>query len=388
MSELKVNSIKGVGASSSAITVNNTDGTCTVKATNNLSNRRITTNGDMRIAQRGTSSTSSGYATIDRFPVFHANTDEAPTQAQVAVASGTTPYTLGFRKALKITNGNQTSGAGSNDYIWIQNKIEAQDIANSGWNYLSSSSYITLSFWVKSSVAQTFKGYIETIDGTAYQYPFETGSLTADTWTKITKKIPGNSNLTFDDNNEEGFKISIIPMMGTDKTANSVTEDAWSTYSSSARIKDVTTTWYTTNDATFELTGVQLEVSEYASEFEHKSYSDELLRCMRYCQVFGGDVNYSSFGVGVWKTSTSASCVLSLMTQMRAAPTLTVANPTDSFIRSGGTNITTTTVALDISSPKSAMYNANASSGGTNGHGATHLGSANTNTTLTLSSEL
>ena len=54
MSELKVNSIKGVGASTAAITVNNTDGTCTANITNNLSNRRLTINGDMRIAQRGT----------------------------------------------------------------------------------------------------------------------------------------------------------------------------------------------------------------------------------------------------------------------------------------------------------------------------------------------
>ena len=62
------------------------------------------------------------------------------------MASGTTPYTLGFRKALRVTNGNQTSGAGGGDYIWIQTPLEAQDIANSGWNYTSSSSFMTLSF--------------------------------------------------------------------------------------------------------------------------------------------------------------------------------------------------------------------------------------------------
>ena len=78
------------------------------------------------------------------------------TQAQVDVASGTTPYSLGFRKAFKITNGNQTSGANASDYYIFIIDIEAQDIANSGWNYKSSSSFITLSFWVKSSVAQTF----------------------------------------------------------------------------------------------------------------------------------------------------------------------------------------------------------------------------------------
>ena len=59
MSEIKVNSIKGVGASTAAITVNNTDGTCTANITNNLSNRNLIINGAMQVAQRGTSSTSS-----------------------------------------------------------------------------------------------------------------------------------------------------------------------------------------------------------------------------------------------------------------------------------------------------------------------------------------
>ena len=133
MSEIKVNSIKGVGASSAAITVNNTDGTCTANITNNLSNRNLIINGAMQVAQRGTSSTANDYL-IDRFRFSYGGTDEAPTHAQVDVGSGTTPYTLGFRKAFKMTNGNQTSGVGTNDNIHIQIKLEAQDIANSGWN--------------------------------------------------------------------------------------------------------------------------------------------------------------------------------------------------------------------------------------------------------------
>ena len=91
MSEIKVNSIKGVGASTAAITVNNTDGTCTANITNNLSNRNLIINGAMQVAQRGTSSTSDGYHTIDRFQMNFSGTDEAPTQAQVDVSSGTTP---------------------------------------------------------------------------------------------------------------------------------------------------------------------------------------------------------------------------------------------------------------------------------------------------------
>ena len=281
MSEIKVNSIKGVAASTAALTINNTDGTCTANITNNLSNRRLTINGAMTIAQRGTSSTSSGFYTVDRFKITNTGTDESPTQAQVDVASGTTPYTSGFRKALKVTNGNQTGGAGAADFIWIQHIIEAQNIATSGWNYTSSSSNITLSFWIKSSVAQDFKGYLRSRDGTNYEYPFATGSLSADTWTKVTKTIPGNSNITINNDNEAGLEINLFPFLGTDRTDSGVTENAWATYNSAGRTKDNTSTWYTTNDATLEITGVQLQVGSVATDFEHRSFGQELALCQR-----------------------------------------------------------------------------------------------------------
>ena len=320
MSELKVNSIKGVGASTAAITVNNTDGTCTANITNNLSNRRLTINGAMTIAQRGTSSTSQGYQTVDRFGLYSAGQDEALTQAQVDVASGTTPYTSGFRKALKITNGNQTSGAGAADYAFIFYAFEAQDIANSGWNYNSASSFVTFSFWIKSSVAKSFKGYFKTGDGTDYAYAFDTGSLSADTWTKVTKTISGNSNLTFNNDNGSGLELYIWAFIGTDYTASSVTEDAWSTYNSSARTKDDTSTWYTTNDATLEITGLQLEVGSVATDFEHRSFAQELALCQRYCYVWKSSTAYSNMGTGVQTDSSNVDITFTLPQIMRASP--------------------------------------------------------------------
>ncbi len=323
MSTLKVGAIRGVSASSDAITVAN-DGT----ATGNFTNRKgknLIINGAMLVAQRGTSSTTNGYGSVDRIHVGNGGVDENPTHAQVDVASGTTPYTLGFRKALKITNGNQTSGAGAGDYMYMKYAFEAQDIANSGWNYLSSSSFITLSFYVKSSVAQSFKGYFITQDGTAYLYPFETGSLSADTWTKITKTIPGNSNLTFNNDNGSGLELYIWSFLGTDFTASSVTEDAWSTYASAARTKDNTSTWYTTNDATLEITGLQLEVGSVATDFEHRSFADEIIRCERYYRRDAADgVVYYRFAQGQCTSSTGTQYVLKWPTRMRAAPTYAV----------------------------------------------------------------
>ena len=223
MSEIKVNSIKGVSATSAAISINNTDGTCTANITNNLSNKNLIINGAMQVAQRGTSSTANDSFSVDRFENQYSGVDAGPTFAQVDVASGTTPYSLGFRKAYKITNGNQTSGAGAADYVGVEQRIEAQNVVNSGWNYTSPSSFVTLSFWVKSSVAQNFYGYLFTEDGAERLYSFETGSLTADTWTKITKTIPGNSIVQINNDNGFGLQIQLWAFLGTNYTASGST---------------------------------------------------------------------------------------------------------------------------------------------------------------------
>ena len=294
-------------------------------------NKNLIINGAMQVAQRGTSATTNGYSTVDRFKTVHSGIDEGPTYAQVDVSSGTTPYTSGFRKALKITNGNQTSGAGAADFISYAYRIEAQDIANSGWNYVSSSSFVTLSFWIKSSVAQDFKGYIRAHDGTSQAYAFATGSLSADTWTKITKTISGNSNLTFDNNSDVGFELVLGGFWGTDYTNNSVTEDAWAAYASGTRMKDNTSTWYTTNDATLEITGLQLEVGSVATDFEHRSFAQELALCQRYFQRFAtGDG--TNIGIGFYYTSTQLIMVLDYIVQMRTTPTFSMISGTHYYV--------------------------------------------------------
>ena len=321
MSTLRVDAIRHNSATSDAITTA-ADGTCTAKLTSigggGLSHRNIIINGAMTLAQRGSSSTSDGIHTVDRFAKDENGTDESLTQAQVDVASGTTPYTLGFRKAFKLTNGNQTSGAGSADRATAEYKIEAQDIANSGWNYLSTSSYITISYWVKSSVAQNFYNTFGTDDGTSQRYVTETGSLSADTWTKITKTIPGNSNLTFNNDNGEGLEITWECFRGTSQTGTRPL-NAWAAADNNTRTPDQTSTWWTTNDATFEITGVQLEVGDTATTFEHLTFAEELTLCERYYQIIKPTI-------GEAQNTTNIQGVLRANPAMRAPPSASILN--------------------------------------------------------------
>jgi len=302
--------------------------------------KNLIINGAMQVAQRQTSETgvaANGYSTVDRIQLQQNGTDAYPGTAQGTVASGTTPYTNGFRKTFKVTNGNQSS-AGAADELAIRYSIEAQDVANSGWNYTSSSSNVTLSFWVKSSVAQNFYGYLLTLDGTMQRYAFETGSLSADTWTKVTKTIPGNSNITIDNNNGEGFRVEWRLFSGTDFTDSGVSLNTWAAFASGTRTPDYGSAmddWYLTNNATFEITGVQLEIGSVATDFEHLSFADDLRKCQRYYYTAWKGSGNGDFVTG---SDTQTACEIGSYSSsevyfvpifpvlMRDAPTLKQAN--------------------------------------------------------------
>ena len=267
----------GIEASGIGITCANINGT-------QIGGRRnIVINGAMEVAQRGTSSTSNGYHTIDRWNNSY-SADASMTFTQHALTSSDSgPYEEGFRYSNHAANGDTAAG-GTQSLNW-QQPIEAQNISLSGWNYTSPSSFITLSFWAKSSVGQTFNMSVMTTDGTIKNFPFDV-TLAANTWTKVIKTIPGNSGLQIDNDAGEGFRININVFTGTTYTSDSVTNDTWQNWASGSRFRDSDATWFTTNGATFEYTGVQLEVGSQATAFEHRSFGEEMSLCQRYFQKY------------------------------------------------------------------------------------------------------
>ena len=320
MSKLLVDALRHTGASTDGVTLAN-DGTVTAKITNNLSNRNIIVNGACNVAQRGTSSTSSGYNTVDRMNWGLSGHSVTVTQSQHALTSSDTgPWEKGFRNSAHIA----LSGAGTmaaNTTMSCFHKIEAQDIAFSGWDYTSASSYITISFWFKVSTAQTFYLLLFTSDGTAKSIvkAFTPGNTN---WNKFTFKIPGASGVQFDNNAEAGLNIGIVTTYGTDKTGSGNNLDTWGNYNSSERVPDMASTWLVAGASTYEFTGLQLEVGDVATDFEHRSYKDELLRCCRYYQQLGGHAQF----VGRGSSNTEASFTVPLVVPLRACPTVSKTN--------------------------------------------------------------
>jgi hypothetical protein len=237
-----------------------------------LTGRNLIINGAMQVAQRGTSSTTSGIRTVDR------TSNTFGTVAVTQTQDTTVPSGEGFSNSFKNECTTASSDAGA--FFGIEQKVEAQDIRNSGWDYTSASSYITLSFWARSSVAGTYMCGLRTNDGTQYNISSQY-TLVADTWKKVEVSFPGNSNLTI--NNDNGIGLNVFPVLelGSNYTSGS-SFDTWTAHSASTQSPDANILFHDTANATFFVTGVQIEVGEQATPFEHRSYGEELALCQRY----------------------------------------------------------------------------------------------------------
>ena len=259
-----------------------TDGSGALSFTDNLSSgRNLIINGDMRVAQRATSVTgvannaNEGYQSLDRFGLYFAN-----NAGGVCTVSQSTdvPANQGFSNSYKIDVTTADTSIATNQQIYTSTILEAQDIRNSGWNYTDPSSYLTLSFWVKSSKAGTYCITMRDYDAGSWHYVFEY-TLSANTWTKVTHKIPGHASLVFNNDVGHGIDVKWMFVAGTERdnhTGNSWLLDG----TAGATSNQVNFFDSTSND--FYLTGVQLEVGETATAFERRSYGDELRRCQRY----------------------------------------------------------------------------------------------------------
>ena len=335
--------------------------------------RNLILNGAMNIAQRGTSSTSTGYQTVDRFEPGWANlsTGGNITISQQSLSSGS-PYNEGFRKFLRMALPAAGTAAANSYAEAIIHRFEAQHIANSGWDYTSSSSFVTLSFWFRASTNQTFYGLLRSEDGTSRSFSFPFTATGNDAWTKITKTIPGNTSPTIqvDNDNGRGFSLFIIPFYGTNYTTSGHTSNAWQTYSSSNIVPDMADTWLTAGASTFDITGLQLEVGSQATAFEHLSIGEDLILCQRYYQRIGDDT-LIYYGNGNIDGPNQAQVLVNFITDMRTAPSSleTSGTASDYFIRVT-TNATCTSVpTLSNRTTKNALVEFFSTSHGfTSGH--------------------
>ena len=358
----------------------------TASEAGSLTSPNIITNGDMSVAQRGTSSTSTQIQTVDRWGISFGGV--AVTQTQQSLTSGS-PYESGFNNFLRAANTSTSSSTTS--YIQFYQRIEAQHIANSGWNFKSSSSFVTLSFWARSSLQGTYYANVVTNDGTAY-YRSKAFALSADTWTKVTFTIEGNSNLTINDDNGIGFTVNIVPHYATGYTGSNANTTSWYTLVSNDYMPDFAQNWSESSGATFDVTGVQLELGQVATPYKHESFGDNLARCQRYYRQQNALDIYTRYGAGRAYDTQNAEFYDNHPVQMRTRPTLvqtgTAANYAIYHQNAVLTCSGVPTISSGYSTPNMAVIYFSVSSGLTVGQAMTAISNNNTDSFIGYSADL
>ena len=278
-------------------------------------------NGDMRIAQRGTSfsNPTGGLYTLDRWYIRTQNASVVSTITQ----STTAP--TGFINSFYLSIGTGAA-SGSTDRAQLYHGMEGLNVSDFGWGTANAKT-VTLSFWVRSSLTGQFGGAIQNSAGNR-SYPFTYTISSANTWEQKTVTVAGDTTGTWTTDNGLGVQLNFDLGAG---SSFLTTAGSWAAGDYRGATGD--TSIVATTGATWYITGIQLEVGTEATPFENRMYSTELAMCQRYFQqVSGENTGTGGLGVGWYEAATSSVLDLRLMTQMRALPTATVSAASDFII--------------------------------------------------------
>jgi hypothetical protein len=332
-----------------------------------LSNRNKIINGAMVVDQRnaGIGTVISGDGYVNRkFPVDRFNIQKNSTCVISGIQTSDVPTGQGFNYALKAQVTTADASIAAADYALVNYRCEGYDVADFQFGTASAKT-ITLSFWVKSSISGTY-GFSLTNYADNRSIPINYSINSADTWEYKTITISGDTTGTWEKTNSGGMNIQWALGFGTDY------EGTNNTWTGSVKLGTSSKTQLiSTLNATFYLTGVQLEVGTVATPFEHRSYGDELARCQRYCQTLGGE-QYKQIMVATRASASIAKGTHHFVTSMRAAPSLTSSGSGTLYYQSGDLNLGSDLILQGIwtggTDEKAAWVDFTGTVGGSNGN--------------------
>jgi len=283
-----------------------------------LTGRNLIINGAMQVAQRGTQSsvTSAQYGSCDRFYWFSSAGDTVTLSQDTSAPDG-------FQNSFKLAISTADSSLGANELARIEQRIEGQNLRHLKYG-VSSAESVTLSFYVKTNKTGTYAASIFEETGSNVISKTYTVS-SADTWEFKSITFPGLTSASISATNGTGLRIWWGIGAGSNYTGGS--NDAWTSGATNWFEGQAVNVLDSTSN-TFFLTGVQLEVGDKATPFEHRSFSEELFMCERYFQktykhsdTFG--TNTSEGCINFVPHNTGDAYSIAYSREMRANPTVT-----------------------------------------------------------------
>jgi hypothetical protein len=307
-------------------------------ALNTVGMKNIIINGDMSIAQRGTTftgNTASNYM-VDRFIQNINGTFGTWTNGQETDA----PANTGFQKSLFMNCTTADAAPSAADFVRVEQRFEGQML-----QYLkkgtSSAESLTLSFWVKSPKTGTHIAELEDRDNSRYVSQSYTINA-ANTWEFKTATFPGDTTGTLNNDNGESLRLNFYLGTGTDWSSGTL-GTTWHTTAANRAAGQVNVGDAIHSSGNYwQITGVQLEAGTTASDFEFLPVDVNLQRCLRYCyRINGNATDEQQVGGAAWCSTTSrVNFVAEFNPPLRAVPTVTSSSDIIETI-SGTTGIST-----------------------------------------------
>ena len=255
-----------------------TDGSGTLSWADVHSARNIVMNGAMTVWQRGTTddTASVGDLMCDRWSIAFGGLD-----GNVDWDKETSSTPDGFSCAVKVSTDAAEASLDASDYIRITQKFEGQDLQHLQKGSANAKK-VTLSFWVRSSVASTYTVELEDRDTASFRHIAKSYTVdTANTWEYKTITFDGDTTGAF--NNDNGNSLNMHFWIDAGSTYSGGTfPEVWQARVTNQRVYDPTDWLEDTTSREFYLTGVQLTVGDVDLPFIHESYGETLRKCQRY----------------------------------------------------------------------------------------------------------
>ena len=297
-------------------------------------------NGAMNVAQRATSQTGLGASeqfVCDRWKI-HGNSSGRLTATQ----DSSSP--LGFANSLKLDCTTADTSIASNEILMVSQGFEGQNLQSIGKG-LTGAKELTVSFYVKASGVFTFA--FELYDADNGRHNCRTFATTTD-WVRhsfVIQADEDDGSSPFDDDNLASMYLNFWLHSGTDYTSGTLATN-WANYNATNRATGISS-FYSSTDNNFFLTGVQIEVGSQASDFQHEDIGTTLQRCQRYYHLVASG-STKMMGMGDMYTTSQLNCIMHFPVQMRAVPSLDATSGTNYYTAYGGNSQTNMTNAWNL----------------------------------------
>jgi len=315
------------------------DGSNQPAAASPIGTKNLIINGNMQIAQRGTSVTgitSGGYCTADRWSTSYANSSATWTQTQ----STDVPTGQGFSNSLKMQC-TTASAVGTNERLMVGQRFEGQMLQHLKKGTANAES-LTLSFWVKSNKTGTYIANLYDSDNTRYISKAYTIN-TADTWEKKIITFAGDTTGVLDNDNNQSMLLFLALAVGTFETSGTL-QTSWGSAVATDRFVGQVNLGDAVNNY-INITGVQLEVGDTATPFEVMPYDMQLARCQRYYYLHC-EGNARAVANGAMYTAAVAYANIKFPVNMRTDPSIEVASATNFRVFAGNGTSNATSVSI------------------------------------------